>query len=157
MSDASDDERLAEIRAQKRERLREKLEAGELGADGSDGAASGAGGAAAEADATPTEPIHVGGPDEFAAVIADHDVVLVDFYADWCGPCKQLEPIVERLAAETDAAVAKVDVDRRRQIAGQYQVRSMPTLILFADGEPADRVVGARGYDHLAGLIRRYT
>ena len=140
MSDAeSEDDRLAEIRQQKRERLREKLDE------------------ESESVGTPDEPIHVGSPTEFQQVVGDHEVVLVDFFAEWCGPCKQLEPIVERLAAETDAAVATVDVDRHQQIAGQYQVRSMPTLLVFADGEPAERVVGARGYDQLAGLVGQYT
>lgn len=146
MSDAeSEDDQLAEIRRQKRERLREKLEEGTLGEEESPEVT------------TPDEPIHVGSPDEFQQVVGDYDTVLVDFFAEWCGPCKQLEPIVAQLASETDAAVAKVDVDRQQQIAGQYQVRSMPTLIVFADGEPAERVVGARGYDQLAGLVGQYT
>lgn len=140
MSDSESD-RVAAIRRQKRQRLRERA----------------AGDTATEASETPDEPIHVDGPEAFRAVLDRHETVFVEFYADWCGPCKQLAPIVERLAAETDAAVAKVDVDAQQTIAGQYQVRSMPTMLVFADGEPVERVVGARGFGQLAQLIGGYT
>ncbi|TQR21944.1 hypothetical protein C9J85_19490 [Haloferax sp. wsp5] len=82
--------------------------------------------------------------DELDDAVAD-DVVLVDFYADWCGPCKQLEPAVERIAAGTAATVAKVDIDANQQLAAKYGVRSVPTLLLFVDGEPVERLVGCTG------------
>ena len=71
--------------------------------------------------------------------------VLVDFWADWCGPCKMIAPIVEELAEEYDGQVsfAKVDVDSNPQAATQYGVRSIPTLLIFKDGKPVDQVVGA--------------
>ncbi|PKB67486.1 MAG: thioredoxin [SAR202 cluster bacterium Io17-Chloro-G3] len=71
--------------------------------------------------------------------------VLVDFWADWCGPCKMIAPIVEELADEYDGKVsfAKVDVDSNPQAATQYGVRSIPTLLIFKDGIPVDQVVGA--------------
>lgn len=71
--------------------------------------------------------------------------VLVDFWADWCGPCKMIAPIVEELAEEYDGKVsfAKVDVDSNPQAATQYGVRSIPTLLIFKDGVPVDQVVGA--------------
>jgi thioredoxin 1 len=71
--------------------------------------------------------------------------VLVDFWADWCGPCKMIAPIVEELADEYDGKVsfAKVDVDSNPQAATQYGVRSIPTLLIFKDGVPVDQVVGA--------------
>ncbi|WEL16978.1 MULTISPECIES: thioredoxin [unclassified Halorhabdus] len=104
----------------------------------------------------PNEPIHVDSIDDFDEVVATHDVVMVDFYADWCGPCKMLEPIVEELAAETDAAVAKVDVDAHQELASQYQVRGVPTVVVFAGGEVAEQVVGVRDQSHYRSLIDRH-
>ena len=106
--------------------------------------------------ASPSEPVHVNGAEEFQDAVAD-GVVLVDFYADWCGPCKQLEPIVERIAAETDATVAKVDIDANQGLAAQYAVRSVPTLLLFADGEQVEQLVGVQQEQQLRSLIERYS
>ncbi|SEO68956.1 thioredoxin [Halorientalis persicus] len=105
------------------------------------------------ANGSPSEPVHIGSPGDLSETVDENDVVLVDFYADWCGPCKMLEPTVEELAAETDAAVAKVDVDRNQQLAGQYGVQGVPMLLLFADGEPVEKMVGVQSKDDLAGLI----
>jgi thioredoxin 1 len=113
---------------------------------------------ASESDATtPDAPRQVDGRAELDEFVADNDVVLADFYADWCGPCKMLEPVVETLAAETGAAVAKVDVDANQQLAGAYGVRGVPTLVLFADGEQVEEVVGVQGEDQLRALVGRYT
>ncbi|WP_436924981.1 thioredoxin [Halosimplex amylolyticum] len=112
---------------------------------------------ASEASSTPTDPVHIDGQDELDEFVADNDVVLTDFYADWCGPCKMLEPVVDSLATETDAAVAKVDVDANQPLAGAYGVRGVPTLVLFADGEQVEEVVGVQGEDQLRSLIERYT
>jgi len=108
-----------------------------------------------EQTSAPNEPIHVESTEQFNEVVGTHDVVLADFYADWCGPCKMLEPIVEELAADTDAAVAKVDVDAHQQLASQYQVRGVPTVIVFAGGEVAEQVVGVRDQSHYRSLIER--
>ena len=71
--------------------------------------------------------------------------VLVDFWADWCMPCKMIAPIVEDLAEEYDGKVAfaKVDVDSNPNIAMKFGIRSIPTLLVFKDGAPVDQVVGA--------------
>ena len=106
--------------------------------------------------AAPDEPIHVESPDHYQEILEDHNVVLVDFYADWCGPCQMLEPITEDIAAETDAAVAKVDVDAQQGLARQYQVQGVPTLYLFADGEPVEQVVGLKQKSELVALIEQY-
>ncbi|MGM0592333.1 MAG: thioredoxin [Halobacteriota archaeon] len=105
----------------------------------------------------PTEPIYVQGQSELDELVVDHDVVLVDFYADWCGPCKMLEPIVGRLAADTDATVAKVDVDANQQLAGTYDVRGVPTLVLFVDGQPVEEIVGLQPEEQLRLLIDAHT
>ena len=129
MSDTDEDE-LDEIRQRKRERLREKH-----GRKNTQNRTS--------TDA-PDEPVHVSGMGELEQVVSEHRVVLVDCYADWCGPCKMMEPVVEGLAASTDAVVAKVDVDTNQQIAAQLGAQSIPTFVLFVDGDPTERLVGAQ-------------
>jgi thioredoxin 1 len=108
-------------------------------------------------NAAPADPIQLGNSDEFDDVVDNYDVVLVDFYADWCGPCKMMEPTIEALADETDAAVLKVDVDQFQALAGQYEVQGIPTLLVFADGEIAERMVGAQTGDALSQTIAGYT
>ena len=82
-------------------------------------------------------------------------VVLVDFYADWCGPCRMLAPVVEELAKEMSEkmTVAKVDTDRAMSVAGEYEVTSIPTLILFKDGQVKKRIVGLKDLDSLRKMV----
>ena len=143
MSDDTTAER-DQIREQKMEELRERLTGDTGAADGGDAAA-------------PDEPVHVDGQGDLDALVDEGGVVLVDFYADWCGPCKMLEPTVETLARETPATVAKVDVDTNQPLAAGFGVRGVPTLVLFADGEQVEQVTGVRGEAELRSLIERYT
>ena len=73
-------------------------------------------------------------------------VVLVDFFADWCGPCRMLTPVIESVAEEMagKASFGKLDIDQNQKVAGQYQVTSVPTLILYKDGKEVNRLVGLR-------------
>lgn len=82
--------------------------------------------------------------ERFDEVRTARSPVLVDFYADWCGPCQEMaEPIAE-LGAELDAPVLKVDVESLPQLAARYNVRSIPTILVFADGHVQERFVGVQ-------------
>ena len=84
--------------------------------------------------------------DSFARTVEGSDVpVLVDFYADWCGPCKMMAPSVDQLAAKYQgrALVAKLDTDRAQRVAAQFQIRGIPTVIVFEHGREARRQSGA--------------
>ncbi len=78
-------------------------------------------------------------------VVKSESPVLVDFWADWCAPCKMIAPLVEELADEFDGRVkfAKLDVDSNPQTATTYGIRGIPTLLIFNGGQPVDQVVGA--------------
>jgi thioredoxin 1 len=84
--------------------------------------------------------------------------VLVDFWAEWCGPCKMIAPILEEIAEEQGDAItiAKLNVDEAGDIARRFEVMSIPTLILFQNGEPVKRIVGAKPKQALLDDIAEY-
>ncbi|HCH6737382.1 TPA: thioredoxin [Staphylococcus aureus] len=85
-------------------------------------------------------------------------VQLVDFLATWCGPCKMIAPVLEELAADYEgkADILKLDVDENPSTAAKYEVMSIPTLIVFKDGQPVDKVVGFQPKENLAEVLDKH-
>jgi thioredoxin 1 len=80
---------------------------------------------------------------DFDEVIKNCTLVLVDFWADWCTPCKKMMPILEELSSETGLLIAKLNVDENPEKAREYSVQTIPTMVLFKDGNPVHTLVGA--------------
>jgi thioredoxin 1 len=82
-------------------------------------------------------------------------VTLVDFYADWCGPCRRIAPVIEELASEMHgkATIAKLDIEQAQKTTASFQVMSIPTLILFKDGKEKQRIVGLTDKENLKRMI----
>ncbi len=97
--------------------------------------------------------------DNFAQEIQQSELpALVDFWATWCGPCRMVAPIVEEISDELDGTlnVYKVDVDEAEDIAAQFGIMSIPTLMIFKDGKEQERIVGYRSKEDLLAAIKKY-
>ncbi|MDN3507606.1 MAG: thioredoxin [Simkaniaceae bacterium] len=92
--------------------------------------------------------------ENFEATIKE-GVTLVDFYADWCGPCRMLAPVIEEVAGEMGdkAKFAKIDIDQHQKTASTMQVTSVPTVVLFKDGKEVNRLVGLRDADGIRQFV----
>lgn len=110
-----------------------------------------------QSDALPSqsEPVAVSGAAELEELLDEYPIVLIDFMAEWCGPCKIMEPILEDLAEETALTVGRVDVDESQQLAAEHNVRGVPTMELYHNGDVTDRFVGVTDGDELREKIQQ--
>ena len=94
----------------------------------------------------------------FDQTIAAGTPILVDFWAEWCGPCRLIAPILDEMATEYEGKlrIGKLNVDQNPQISGEYDVMSIPTLILFQDGVEKKRIIGARPKHNLVSELSEY-
>jgi thioredoxin 1 len=91
-------------------------------------------------------------------IASSNEPVVVDFWAEWCGPCRKIAPVLDELAAEHAGKlrVAKLNVDDNPETARRFQVMSIPTLLVFKDGEPKKRLVGAKGKSELSAELAEF-
>ncbi len=94
---------------------------------------------------------------DFKELLAQNGLVLVDFYATWCGPCKMMTPVLQELDEQLkgELTIAKIDVDEESELAGEYHINSIPTLVLLKDGKPVDSAIGYRDVRFLSEMVNR--
>ena len=94
---------------------------------------------------------------DFDEVLSNNSLVLMDFWAEWCGPCRTLSPILEELSNETGLLVGKLNVDENPELAQRYSVFSIPTFIIMKNGQVANQFVGAMGKEAFLSEIQKVT
>ena len=94
----------------------------------------------------------------FGDFVGNNKVAVIDFYADWCGPCHAIKPVLEELSRELDgkAKFGKIDVDRNKENAGKFGVMSIPTLLIFSGGRLVDRLTGALPKETIKERIQKF-
>ena len=93
-----------------------------------------------------------------AEVLNSEKPVLVDFWASWCGPCRMIAPVIEKLAEKMDSQIkfAKLNTDENQQISMKYRIMAIPSLLVFKNGTEVERVVGVCGQDHLEKILLKH-
>jgi len=88
-------------------------------------------------------------------ILKEKEITMIDFWAEWCGPCKMIGPIIDQLSSELQGKmkIGKINVDDSPELAGQFNVMSIPTLLIFKDGKPVDQIVGALPKDRLLAKL----
>lgn len=96
--------------------------------------------------------------DEFEKIINESKPTIVDFFATWCGPCKMLSPILEKVEEDSKGEfnIVKIDVDESYDVAKKYGIMSVPTLIIFKDGDEQEKIVGLRQKNQIEDAVRNY-
>lgn len=93
----------------------------------------------------------------FEATVSAHSVVLVDFFADWCGPCKMLAPILEQLSAKLpNVFIGKVNIDQSSELASRFHVTSIPTLVVLKNGQEVDRSMGLKDENAIIQMVQKH-
>ena len=95
--------------------------------------------------------------DQFETLINQEKLVLVDYTATWCGPCRLIAPLIDQLAEDYQgkAQVVKVDLDQNKDNAKQYNIRSIPTVLIFKDGQEVERIVGRATYEEFSNALEK--
>lgn len=100
---------------------------------------------------------HVDGNNFTKEVLENKKVILVDFFAAWCGPCNMLVPILENISKTTDEFdIAKINIDECQELASKYGVEVIPTLFVFKNGEPVNKTVGLLSEDQIIELVKKF-
>jgi thioredoxin 1 len=104
-----------------------------------------------------TKPVEFTDSNFETEVVGSDTPVLVDFWAEWCGPCKMVAPVVEEIASEYEGKlkVGKLDVDSNQQVAFKYGIRGIPTLLIFKDGRVVEQIVGAVPKPHITSKLEK--
>ena len=103
-----------------------------------------------------SELINYNGEGSLKEMLVKEGITLVDFSAIWCGPCQMLEPVLNEVAKVTDYKVIKVDVDQAGDLAVEYEIRSVPTIIVFKNGKLAERLTGFMTKDEIMKKVNKY-
>ena len=104
-----------------------------------------------------TEGVISLGDEDSDSVVGETDVTLVEFYTEWCGTCQQMKPMVETIAADTNAAVATINIESHLDIATESGAQSTPTFVLFVDGQPVKQLRGGQTEQSLRELIATHS
>ncbi|MBE9213336.1 thioredoxin [Plectonema cf. radiosum LEGE 06105] len=94
---------------------------------------------------------------EFETLLKSENILVVDFTATWCGPCRVVAPLIQQLAQEypEDIKVVKIDVDQDKPLAKKYEVRSIPAVLIFKNGELVENLVGAKPYEEFSDAVKK--